>query len=106
MRTDRASVRARPSVSPPSTAPCAKLLSTIEARAAYTQKSRALKWLVAREKRNASRSFCDELLNTQLAQFQAIIKPIAKAKKEIRDRPPVTRQDPELTRINTFVERR
>ncbi len=60
----------------------AKLLYTNEAWAEYTQKARAVKQLVARKKRNAFRSFRDELKNTQLAQSRAIIKRIVRAKQK------------------------
>ena len=60
----------------------AKLLNTTEAWVEFTQKARAVKRLVAREKRNAFRSFCDELENTRLSQSQAIIKLIVKGKQK------------------------
>ena len=60
----------------------AKLSNTTEAQAEYAQKACFVKRLVAREERNAFRSFCDELENPQLAQSQAIIKRIAEGKKK------------------------
>ncbi len=58
------------------------LSAPTKAWAEYTQKARAVKWLVAQEKRNAFRSFRDELENTQLSQSQAIVKRIIKGKKK------------------------
>ncbi len=60
----------------------AKLLDTKEVWAEYTQKARAVKRLVAREKRNAFRTFSDELENTQLSQSQEIIKRIVGGKQK------------------------
>ncbi len=59
----------------------AKVLNTTEALAEYTQKSSAVKRLVACGRRNAFRSFCDELQKTQLAQSQVMIKRIVKEKQ-------------------------
>ena len=73
----------------------AKLLNTTEAWAEYTQKARGAKRVVAREKLNAIRSFCDELQNTQLTQSQAIIKRIVKAKQRY-----VVHHQPQRTTLN------
>ncbi len=68
----------------------AKLLYDTESQPWYTETARAVERIVAREKLNAFRFTCDELQNSQLAQSQAIIKRISRAKLKyvVKQQPP------------------